>query len=569
MQSKLGVPMSEILAIDLLETCEVLCGANGLERMVTKVNVMEVPDIVQWLKPGEFLLTTAYSIKDDISKLNDLIPMMCDIGVAGLGIKVKRYIEELPESVMDLANTLNFPIIKIPMDVSFGDIITAVLTKVVNKQTDLLIQIDGFNNRLKDIMLRGGDLMEIADMIRDLVGAPVAITEEMFKDFVISAENHLTDHFKEIVETLLLKKGSRLKKHFGEQPIEVYYDHVNGSEMKRIMIPILSDDMLYGHVIIWNIDEMVAKKTLFMIEAASSLIALNSSKKLSIYENENKHKIDFIEEILSPYEGHQLRAIEKANYFDFDKNKAYGVVLVKIIETSQDIRMTPNNAQILKRLNAKLVSVVERLQRFYKGETIYGTKSDRVIFLLGFDPFEHPDQAKEKMIQLTHEIMNFSKLEGIDQKIHLGIGRVYTDYKSLYKSYQEADRAIQKLVLSNKTEKILHFDDLGIYRFLSNEAIQGELVQFFIETLGPIVQYDHDKGAELLNTLKVYYACNCNLKRVSEEMFTHYNTIIYRMQRIKEIGNIDFNDPNTSLNVHIAMKILDVIQLDQMKEPKS
>jgi purine catabolism regulator len=114
----------------------------------------------------------------------------------------------------------------------------------------------------------------------------------------------------------------------------------------------------------------------------------------------------------------------------------------------------------------------------------------------------------------------------------------------------------------------LHFDDLGIYRILSHEDIQPELYQFFMETLGPIVDYDREKDAELLDTLKMYYQCGCNLKKVSEEMYTHYNTVIYRMQRIKEIGSIDFNDANTTLNVHIALKILDVLKPDLLLNKK-
>jgi len=38
------------------------------------------------------------------------------------------------------------------------------------------------------------------------------------------------------------------------------------------------------------------------------------------------------------------------------------------------------------------------------------------------------------------------------------------------------------------------------------------------------------------------------------------------MQRIKEIGNINFNDSNTTLNVHIALKILDVLKPELILE---
>lgn len=568
MQNNIGVRISEIMQLDLFKEAEIIGGKLGLEHYITKVNVMEVPDIINWVKPGEFLLTTAYSIKDDIMKLNELIPVMKEIGVAGIGIKTKRYIDELPNSVIETADRLAFPIIGIPQDISFGDIITNILTSVVNKQTNLLIQIDDFNNRLKEIMLRGGDLYEIAKMIHDVVDAPIAITEDIFKDFVIVASPEQTKMIEPLVEQLILNRNAKYKKTIRDFGIEHFEDYFGDQMVNRLMIPIFSADVLYGHVIIWNVNDNIADTTLFMIEAAVSLIALNSAKKLSVYENENKHKIEFIEELLSDQESHHLRAIEKATYFDFNKNNVYGVVLVSINETVTDVKYTPNNSKILKQLNSKLISVVERLHRSYKGELIYGNKSDRVIFLMGFDYLYDEAKMKQEMIQFSHDLLSFSKLENIHNKISIGIGRTYGNYRELYNSYREANRSIQKLNLggiarqgtgSELDHKILHFDDLGIYRILSNEVIQPELYQFFMETLGPIVAYDREKDADLLQTLKMYFSCGCNLKKVSEEMYTHYNTVIYRMQRIKEIGNIDFNDPNVTLNVHIALKILDVL----------
>lgn len=565
MQNKMGVQLSEVIALDVFKGCEVISGFNGLDRSVTKVNVMEVPDIMPWLQPGEFLMTTAYSIKDNVERLGEMIPKMNSIGVVGMAIKMKRYIEELPASVIELSNKLGFPIISIPQEVSFSDLITAVLTTIVNNQASLLVQIDQFNNRLKEIMLKGGDLQEIATMIHQVVDAPVAITEELFKEYTLVCEPGLEIALTDLIESMRTTKQGKFKRVYQSQGIEAYTDVIFDIEVKRLMIPIYSGDVLYGHVIIWNIDEKVAEKTLFMIEAAASLIALHSAKKLSIYENENKHKIEFIEELLSDQESHRIRAIEKLNYFEFNKTKAYGVVLAKVQDNATEVRMTPNNSQIIKQMNAKLVSVVERMQRYHKGELIYGNKSDRVIFMIGFDPFMNQELVKGEMIQFTKDFVNFAKLEGLESKLLVGMGRVYKEIHSLYKSRLEAERAIQKLSLGNQKERMLHFDDLGIYRILSNETIQPELVQFFMEILGDIVKYDREKDAELLNTLKMYYKCGCNLKKVSEEMFTHYNTVIYRMQRIKEIGNIDLSDQNVSLNVHIALKILDVIKLDAHK----
>ena len=355
-----------------------------------------------------------------------------------------------------------------------------------------------------------------------------------------------------------------MKYSLGISGIEVDEDIIKDTRTKRLMIPIYSDGISYGYVIIWDLYDRIPDSTLMMIEAATSLIALHSSKKLSVYENENKHKIDFIEELLSDSDVQKQRAVEKASYFDFNIHHNYGVLLVSLDKTYTEVVRTPNNTMMLKQLNSKLISVVERLHRFYKGEMIYGNKSDRVVFLIGFDNTHTPEKMKEAIIALGQDLLSFARMENIHNEITIGMGRVYGDYRELYKSYREAQRTIHRINLSSHNKAIMHFDELGIYRILSDQGISGEIQQFFIETLGPIVAYDREKDAELLETLRMYYACGCNLKKVSEEMYTHYNTVIYRIQRIKEIGNIDFSDPDVSLNVHIALKILDVINLDSI-----
>ena len=66
MRRNVGVKVKEIIEMEFLKEAQMLCGNGGLNNYITTVNVMEVPDIVNWVKPGEFLLTTAYSIKDDV-----------------------------------------------------------------------------------------------------------------------------------------------------------------------------------------------------------------------------------------------------------------------------------------------------------------------------------------------------------------------------------------------------------------------------------------------------------------------------------------------------------------------
>lgn len=78
--------------------------------------------------------------------------------------------------------------------------------------------------------------------------------------------------------------------------------------------------------------------------------------------------------------------------------------------------------------------------------------------------------------------------------------------------------------------------------------------------LGSLVEYDKEKGTDLVLTLTKYFETQGNLKEMSEELFIHYNTVVYRLQRIREITGIDLDDYEERLNLQIALKILDMIR---------
>src|SRR6185369_14459779 len=87
----MGLPVREVLATPCLARARVLAGASGLDRMVSRLNVMEVPDILPWVKPHELLLTTGYPLRDDPDSLVSLIAELDDRGLAAVEIKLHRY----------------------------------------------------------------------------------------------------------------------------------------------------------------------------------------------------------------------------------------------------------------------------------------------------------------------------------------------------------------------------------------------------------------------------------------------------------------------------------------------
>ena len=68
MDKTYGISVRSVLEMEVLQGAKLIAGRGGLDRVVTSMNVMEVPDIIDWVSGGELIVTTAYSIKDDVEK---------------------------------------------------------------------------------------------------------------------------------------------------------------------------------------------------------------------------------------------------------------------------------------------------------------------------------------------------------------------------------------------------------------------------------------------------------------------------------------------------------------------
>ena len=182
-----GLTVRSLLTIASLRGTRVLAGATGLDREVRRVNVMEVPDILPWVKPHELLLTTGFPLRaastangvsggvsadgsaDDAAidpvAFSRLITELDGHGLAAIAIKLGRYLDELPAAVLEMADRIGMPVLRLPDDVAFDDVITDVFTELIDRQTGALARADELHRALAAIVLEGGDLPQIADEV--------------------------------------------------------------------------------------------------------------------------------------------------------------------------------------------------------------------------------------------------------------------------------------------------------------------------------------------------------------------------------------------------------------------
>ena len=545
MDANYGISMNSILRMEILQDAKLLAGASGTDQIVTSVNVMVDPNVVNLVSGGELLVSTAYAVRENLPQLLELIPQLKQRGVVALGLKFNSYLNEIPQEILTLCDTLSFPLFEIPNRISFSQLITPIMTTIVNNQAQMLGDIYELQKALTATMLSGGGLQSIVQTLFDRFGNSIAIYNDFFSSFVLACSDRRRESITRRMEDLVHIGSSGRETDSLMSSREV--DNVDGLICNKIIIPIYSDKKKYGSIYIWEDNREITNVDLAVLEASTSLIALDMIKKISMYEMENNHKASFLDDLLVHDEERQRKSLANAEYFDFDVDAEHRVAVIRVLSGNSTI----GNSSLYK-TNNSIVNILRRVSRDSSIKVLFVNKCDSIVLV-----FELPVHEDGNYLQHLHSFvdsaMNALEAEGILSMVSIGMGRSYADATNLWKSFNEAGRAAACWNIDDV--RIHSYEDLGVYRFLSYEVLRPELVLFYNETLKVLVDYDHDRDSELVHTLSLYFRCGGNLKRLAEEMGVHYNTVAYRIQRIKELAHVSFDNADQMLNLQIALKI--------------
>ena len=542
MKRQNGITVEDVLRLDCLEKSKLIAGSKGCRNTVSKVNIMADPDAMDWVSPGELLLTTAYFFKkDDQEAQKQLIRDCSQKNLAGIGIKIYPYLEMLSEEVIELANQLNFPIIDIYYATPFSDITSRIFKEIFNKQASLLERIESVHEKLMEVVLKEGGFREITEVIHENIKNPVVIKiafpDQLYQDMATvddKTKNALLDNVNRFYNT-----NRQFEKVFDES-----VETITSKPIRRMVMPIIVKNNIYGHIFAWNIDTPLGGFDLSVMESASTTIALEILKQISVRDVENRYKAEFLEDLFSMEDKRKEKAIERAVVFKLGINDEYVISIIQLNFLKElDVAAVQNQIHFLN-------GTTERLINELSLNALVASKTDSIYVLCSF--------SNSKLISST--IKDFSgRLEKIiaqNLKVEykIGIGRAYKGLSNIYKSYVDASKALRTgEVIDDRS--VVYFDQLGIYKILCQDSLTEELEKFYDATIQPLIDYDKKKSTELVKTLEVYFEHNGNLKRISDTLFTHYNTTLYRLQRLQKITAMDLDNHKDRLNLEIALKI--------------
>ena len=234
MDANYGISMNSILRMEILQDAKLLAGTSGTDQIVTSVNVMVDPNVVNLVSGGELLVSTAYAVRENLPQLLELIPQLKQRGVVALGLKFNSYINEIPQEILILCDTLSFPLFEIPNRISFSQLITPIMTTIVNNQAQMLGDIYELQKALTATMLSGGGLQSIVQTLFDRFGNSIAIYNDFFSSFVLACSEQRRESITRRMDNLV-RAGSS-----GKETVSLMssreVDNIDGLICNKIII---------------------------------------------------------------------------------------------------------------------------------------------------------------------------------------------------------------------------------------------------------------------------------------------------------------------------------------------
>lgn len=527
----------------VFEGFQVVAGMNGLDREVSTVSVMDAPDIYAWMKGGEFLITSAYVVKDSPDYIATLISKLDEWGASAFGIKFGRFIEKLPEQARKVAEELNFPIIAIPIEFAFTEVINPVLNEIINSQAKKMKFSENVHSALTNMVLEGADASTILSILEQYIHSETAFVSFIPRQAIYPERTALSSSLH--ADILALQQDS-----LSLEALLAKYEYY------RLYI----NEETYGYLLFgekWDSYEKSFEDYYrIAIEQAGIVLILLAQKQLAQMQIERNYREQFIQDLLRASFDSRSELNNRARTYNWNFDQGAFVAIVDVDNFKKQYLSdldTEKNRHLLNTMDRILNICLEIIKPQFE-QVVYSLLSDQLVLIISDCRFQ------VKKIRETREIFELvcreiKRREGFTATI--GIGNYQDDISNISKSLHEAKKSVQIAKQMHKNDLVSIYEELGSLKIFALVSDSPEANEFYEMYIGKLARYDEKHNTALIDTLLAIRSSNWNLKKASEKMFIHYNTIKYRYQRICEILNIDLKDREKRLDVEIALKLLD------------
>ena len=543
----------KLLESEQFPKMKLLCGEKGLDLEVKGIRIIEIEDMERYLTGGEILITSfqvylSCSDREVEQHFEDLVKS----DISGFIVKKRKEYDPTGRRLSLLekhCKKYEIPLVEISEDSYYWGIIRYVMIQVFDKDTARLkyfkITHDNFNTF---ILRNNGSSNTASDIIKFLsimIENPVVLYYGNLNCMVSTNSDNskliLSDEIQPYKPNIITKFQ--------------YMKQMKGSCVQYVVkFAILSEVEIYITITEENrelteLDYMAIENAIINLQYGFlSEFAQNEVKKT--YQRDLIHNI--LNGLLSSKE-----MTEAAAQLGMKESDTYRVVDFHTIKKNVQRKYTKEQLH-------EVGVIVGELMYLLPDALIY-RNMDQIVMIQQVDSNQTELEYQKEMEEVEDVIQRSILYRKKDTDFQIGIGKSVEGYQRLKESYQEASRAIKyidiiRLVTGDKNKSVVHYSSLGFFQIFGEIDDVTELERYIPETLKKLYLYDDEHKGELITTLQMYLRNNQSIKKTADAMFVHYRTISYRLEKIKQISGINFDNANEVLAVSNGLIIYKMLK---------
>lgn len=547
----MSITVGQALEMDLFSEAEVIAGHEGLGRPILFVDILEVPDPDKYFRSGVLLVSSWYAIRGDVEAQCRLIQSAAKTGASGFVLKVDRYLGQVPKKVLDLADQLQIPIINIIKDIPYIEITHPLLTKILHNQAFRLEYHLKIHKLFRKVALEGGGFAAIVQSLNSLIHNPVAICD---------AEGKMLAWFpKDSCHWSSVDVGSVVLNEMDIQFLSNVYNYVRRSLQLEIgdclIFPIRIETGIYGYLLVKEVNGLCNELNLIALENASTMAALEAAKCSAIAEVENHLRNDFFNDLISgnlvSEEVTKMRALTLG--WDF---AVPAVIIVADIDGFGAVLESKLSEDYAMTVKSKMLAAIQKTIASFSQSFMAVGRSDSCIAIVSLPSLKHCNNKKSKQLDsLLKDLQSILRKELDDVTVSIAVSDPFYSLLDISSSYKQA---CELMKISRKVFGPGHLatkDKLEIYSLFYRCGPKEELYAFCEKMLRALIEYDNEKGADLVHTLRCYLENEASIRLAAQSLFIHENTLRYRLGIIEKITGLNLRKARDRFRLSIALHI--------------
>lgn len=244
-------------------------------------------------------------------------------------------------------------------------------------------------------------------------------------------------------------------------------------------------------------------------------------------------------------EGDSERVRRLAGSLHLQLSARYVVVIVRGEERpAEEAPEQPLATRVALR---RIVGSARALLKPKAGSLLVGMRHGEVVALYPFGDHADLGQVRESCYSLARDLA--------EQGVIVGMSGAHDGLAKLAVSYSEAKEAVEIAAGTGTRGRVVAFDEVLIDSVVRSSRHADRILG---DTIGPLLAYDAERQADLVNTLRAYMEAGFNLTKSAALLCVHPNTVVYRLRRVKELSGRDPHVPDDLLLLCLGLKLTEL-----------